>query len=235
MPDMVAQVAANVAAIRQRIDEASRRSGRRGEDVTLVAVTKYVGIPQIRAVAAAGVREVAESRPQHLWERAEELAALDLRWHMIGHLQRNKVRRTLPCVTLLHSVDSVRLAAAVDEAAAEIGRPASVLLEVNVSGEENKQGFAPAELEGAIGEIFAFGRLEVGGLMCMAGLEGDLDDARREFASLRELRDRLQPLCPSGVILKELSMGMSGDFEAAIEEGATLVRIGSALFEGLES
>ena len=152
---------------------------------------------------------------------------------MIGHLQRNKVPQTVGLVALIHSVDSLRLAAALDQAASA-ERRVPILLEVNVARESAKHGFDPAGLEPVFSDLAAHRNLEIRGLMCMAGLESGPDEARRQFASLRELRDRLRPNCPPDVRLEELSMGMSGDFELAIEEGATLVRVGSALFEGLE-
>jgi uncharacterized pyridoxal phosphate-containing UPF0001 family protein len=131
---------------------------------------------------------------------------------------------------MVHSVDSSRLLAAVEE---ECSHPLPVLLEVNVSGEAAKHGLAPESLEPVLAEAAGYRKVAVGGLMCMAGLEGGQEKARRDFAALRELRDRLRPRCPAGVNLDELSMGMSGDFEVAIEEGATIVRVGSALFEGI--
>jgi PLP dependent protein len=225
------RIAENVAEIRGRIADAAARSGRAASDITLVAVTKYVSVDIIQPLVAAGCCDLGESRPQQLWERAPALADLPIRWHLIGHLQRNKIRRTLPLVTLIHSVDSPRLMAAVDE---ECTGPMPVLLEVNVSGETAKHGFSPDAIEPFLLELAGYRNIAVRGLMCMAGLEGDLDAARRDFAALRELRDRLRPRCPMGVSLDELSMGMSGDFEVAIEEGATIVRIGSALFEGIE-
>ena len=155
------------------------------------------------------------------------------RWHLIGHLQRNKVRRTLPLVTMIHSADSPRLIAALDEAAAELGRRVPVLLEVNTSGEPAKGGFEPAAIEPFLSELAGYRHVAVRGLMCMASLEGGLDAAHRDFAALRDLRDRLRAVCPPEIALDELSMGMSGDYEVAIDEGATIVRIGSALFEGV--
>ena len=149
---------------------------------------------------------------------------------MIGHLQRNKVERTLPLLTMVHSVDSLRLAEAIDSVAGAIGRRMPVLLEVNVSGEVAKHGIAPVEVEPLLPGLLELKNIEIRGLMCIAGLEGGDVQARRDFCSLRALRDRLQRNCPAGVRLDELSMGMSGDFEIAIEEGATMVRIGSALF-----
>jgi pyridoxal phosphate enzyme (YggS family) len=229
MSDLSARLAENVAQVRGRIVDAAARSGRTASQVTLVAVTKYVSADVIRPLVAAGCVDLGESRPQLLWDKAAVLADLPIRWHLIGHLQ-NKVRRTLPLVSLAHSIDSPRLLAAIDE---ESSRPIPVLLEVNISGESAKHGFTPDSIEPFLAELAVYKNVVVRGLMCMAGLEGGPDDARREFAALRQLRDRLQPCCPPCVTLDELSMGMSGDYEIAIEEGATLVRVGSALFEGM--
>lgn len=223
-------IAANVAEVQTRIGEAARRSGRSAEDVRLVGVTKYVDAETTRRVFDAGCVRLGENRPQSLWEKSDALADLPIQWHMIGNLQRNKVKRTVACCGLIHSVDSVRLAKAIDDAAKELGRVAQVLVEVNVSGETAKHGFEPSELAEVIEALGDFESVEVHGLMCMAGLAGTADDARREFALLRELRDRWAVDTPSNIKLDELSMGMSGDFEVAIEEGATLVRVGSSLF-----
>lgn len=236
MPAMLARLADNLAAVRARIAAAAQASGRVPEAVRLVAATKYVSAEVTRAMVDAGCRDLGESRPQALWAKADALAdSPEIRWHLIGHLQRNKVERTLPVAALVHSVDSLRLAQAIDEAAARRGVPTAVLLEVNVSGEEAKHGFTPAGLEEQLDPIAALPHLELRGLMAMAGRE-DLDhDPRREFALLRTLRDRLAPRLPRPAEFAELSMGMSGDFEVAILEGATLVRVGSALFEGIDA
>jgi pyridoxal phosphate enzyme (YggS family) len=194
-------------------------------------VTKYVSAEVIRPLVAAGCLDLGESRPQQVWDKSVALGHLPIRWHMIGHLQRNKVRRTLPLLAMIHSVDSPRLLAAIEE---ESASPISVLLEVNVSGDASKGGFCPDAIEAFLPETTAYRNVRIRGLMCMAGLESDPDLTRREFASLRELRDRLRPNLPSTVTLDELSMGMSGDYEIAIEEGATLVRVGSAMFEGVQ-
>ncbi len=227
----LSNIAANVAEIRGRIAEAARRSGRTADAVKLIAVTKYAGAEEIRALVAAGCTELGESRPQQLWEHAAALGDLSVCWHMIGHLQRNKVERTLPLVAMVHSVDSIRLAEAIDCAAGAMGRRMPVLLEVNASGEAAKHGFAPTEIEPLLPKLLGLKRIDIRGLMCIAGLEGGDETARRNFAALRTLRDRLQANCPEGIRLDELSMGMSSDFEIAVEEGATMVRIGSALFE----
>lgn len=267
MSDDAAKIAENVAQVRGQIADAARRSGRSADAVTLVAVTKYVSSDVVRPLVDAGCRDLGESRPQLLWDKAAQLADLPIRWHLIGHFQRNKVRRTLPLVTLIHSVDSPRLLAAIDEEMQSKGTeviavepgwggtgwggsctaapisgsqeaavqrpPVPVLLEVHISSDAAKHGFEPAEIEPFLAKAAEYRHVSVRGLMGMASLEGGLDAARREFAALRNLRDRLQLNCPAGVTLDELSMGMSGDFEAAIEEGATIVRVGSALFEGV--
>jgi len=233
MCDPASTIADNLRRIRERIARAAESSGRTAEQVTLVAVTKYVAPELVRPLVAAGCRTVGESRPQELWRKADALADLSIHWHLVGHLQRNKVRRTLPLVSMIHSLDSLRLAEAIEQAASKQQRRVPVLLEVNVSGEEAKHGFAPDEMEHVVAQLPRFAHLEVRGLMCMAALEGGLETARRNFAALRSLRDRLQNVCPEGVRLKELSMGMSDDFEVAVAEGATIVRIGSALFEGV--
>ena len=209
----------NIAEVRGRIAAAAARSGRPTANVQLVAVTKYVGLDEIRALVAAGCTDLGESRPQQLWDRAAELRDLPLRWHIIGHIQRNKVERTLPLVAMIHSLDSLRLAEAIDAAAGKTDRKVPVLLEVNISRESAKHGFAPEEIEPLLPQLTGLKHIDIRGLMCMAGLEGRSDEARRDFAALRTLRDRLQAGCPAGVRLNELSMGMSGDYEIAVEEG----------------
>jgi PLP dependent protein len=231
VPDFAAQIAENVAQVRGRIADAAARSGRKPDDITLVAVTKYVSAEVVRPLVAAACLDLGESRPQKLWEKAEALAALPIRWHLIGHLQTNKIRRTLPLLAMIHSIDSPRLLDAIN---AESNRPLPALLEVNTSGEAAKGGLSPEMVEPLLVQAAGCRNVAIRGLMCMAGLEGGLDVARRDFAALRELRDRLRRNCPPGVALDDLSMGMSGDYEIAIQEGATIVRVGSALFEGVE-
>lgn len=232
MSDVSRRIAENLRRIEERIARAAATAGRRVDEVALVAVTKYVAPEMVRHLASAGCRLLGESRPQELWHKAEALADLPVAWHMVGHLQRNKVRRTLPLVEMVQSVDSLRLAETIDREAAEQNRKVRVLLEVNISGEQAKHGFSPGQMDQVVDRLPEYRCLQVCGLMCMAALQGGLDAARRDFAALRELRDRLQRVCPEHVWLDELSMGMSSDFEVAIAEGATMVRIGSALFEG---
>jgi pyridoxal phosphate enzyme (YggS family) len=219
--------------IEERIAAACARAGRRRDEVTLVAVTKTVPIAVAALVAEMGVRHLGESRPQELWRKA---AALDqsLFWHLIGHLQRNKIERTAPLVCLIHSVDSLRLLDALEQEAGKRGRRLHLLLEVNASREASKHGFTPEEAAELAPRIAALGSARVCGLMTMAPFQEDPERCRPTFVALRELRDRLQGELGPTPRLEHLSMGMSNDFEVAIEEGATLVRIGTALFEGLE-
>ncbi len=227
------QIRANLARVRQRIAAAAARSGREAAAVRLVGVTKYVDAATARLLVDAGLTDLGESRPQELWGKAAALAERPPRWHLVGHLQSNKVRRTLPVRPLIHSADSLKILEFISRDAQAQGLVSELLVEVNVSGDAAKHGLAPADVEPLLPRIAALPNLAVVGLMTMASREGDLDQARREFAALRGLRDRLTPACPPQVSLRELSMGMSGDFEVAIEEGATIVRVGSALFEGL--
>jgi len=233
MIDPPQRIRENVARVRARIAEAAAESGRTADEITLVAVSKYVGEAEVRALVEAGCRVLGESRPQEFWEKAARCADVAVRWHMIGHLQRNKVRRTIPLVEMIQSADSPKLIAAVDRIAAELSRRAPILLEVNISGDAAKHGFASEEVEPFLEELAGYEHVETRGLMCMARFSGAEDAARRDFARLRQLRDRLRTNCPDGIVLDDLSMGMSGDYEAAIREGATIVRVGSALFEGV--
>lgn len=227
-------IAANLAGVRQRIAAAAERAGRDPNAVTLVAVTKYAALDAIQQLIAAGCHDLGESRPQQLWQRSSELTNFRLRWHLIGHLQRNKIHRTLPSTFLIHSADSLRLIEACGREAVACGLVARLLLEVNVSGDQAKHGFQPAELSKAVRQALETPGVEVRGLMAMAGLDSGADQTRREFQQLRQLRDDLRAAHPTAS-LDELSMGMSADFEIAVEEGATMVRVGSALFEGVES
>jgi pyridoxal phosphate enzyme (YggS family) len=220
----------NLAEVRQRIAEAALRSGRTESDVTLVAVTKYVDAATTRQLVNAGAKTLGENRPQVLEEKANSLSDLDIEWHMIGNLQRNKVKRTLPHATLIHALDRDSLIDLVAKEGAARDRQVRCLLEVNVSGEESKHGYAADEVATAIERVIALPSIRLEGLMCMAGLAGDAEDARREFAMLREIRDSHANVRTDNVDLRDLSMGMSGDYEIAIEEGATIVRVGSALY-----
>lgn len=218
-----------VDAVEQRINAACDRAGRKRSAIQLVAVTKTLPDNLIPLLPEAGLDVLAENRPQVLWRR-HELVEGRARWHMIGHLQRNKIERTLPLVELVHSADSLRLLSAINQLALSQGHRVRVLIEVNTSGEENKGGFAPNDLERNIAAINDLRAVHVCGLMTMAPLEEDPEHCRPCFWELRRLRDSLASALAPAHSLTELSMGMSNDFEVAIEEGATLVRIGSALF-----
>jgi pyridoxal phosphate enzyme (YggS family) len=230
----VAQIIANnLARVRDEIAAAATSAGRDAASVRLVAVTKYVDATTASHLVAAGCLDLGESRPQEVWEKAAAPKLAGVHWHLVGRLQRNKVRRTLPLVALVHSVDSERLIAAIDVHAAQLQLTAQILLEVNCSGEVAKQGFAADDVRRLLPTLDRFPRVQVAGLMTMAPLEGDDRAARAAFAALRELRDQLTDRGTPKVALAELSMGMSGDFPAAIAEGATIVRIGSRLFDGV--
>jgi pyridoxal phosphate enzyme (YggS family) len=222
----------NLETIRTQIAAAALDAGRHADEVTLVAVTKYVEPDTARALVDLGCFDLGESRPQQLWEKAEALQDLPVRWHQIGHMQRNKLRRSLPLIHLLHAGDSMRLLQSVDKEAEQSKQCVNVLLEVNVSGDSTKHGFSPSELKENLDEILALENLKVNGLMTMAARDGGAAVAAANFQTLVSLRDELFELKPE-LNLPELSMGMSGDFEAAIAAGATLVRVGSALFEGV--
>jgi hypothetical protein len=225
-------IAANYARVCGQIEQACRRASRAPSEVRLVAVTKSAKIEWIQALVALGVRDLAESRPQQLADRAA-LVDPSVRWHLIGHLQRNKARKILPLVAWIHSVDTLALLQRLDALAGECHVRPRLLLEVNVSGEVAKDGFCPDELRANWPAICAVSQIELAGLMTMAPLSDSAEAAHSTFSGLRKLRDELAKSLPS-IPLPELSMGMSGDFEVAVEEGATLVRIGSSLFEGLE-
>jgi len=226
---------ANLAAVRDRLADACRRAGRPADDVRLIAVTKYVDTAITRLLAECGCLDLAESRPQLLWEKAAAMSDIDppIRWHVVGHLQRNKVRRTLPVVSLIHTLDSERLLSSLEAEAAITGQPCNALVEVNLSPDAARSGAAPADVPALVAATIRSPHVRLHGLMGMASHpDSPAADARRDFARLRELRDRLAADVPA-TSLRDLSMGMSGDFEAAILEGATIVRIGSALFEGI--
>lgn len=228
------QLLKNIAGIEERIAAACARVGRSSDTVRLIAVTKYAEPAWVRGLLRLGLNTLGESRPQQLVERADQLEG-EIEWHLIGHLQRNKVRSVLPSVSLIHSVDSAALLERIDRISGELGLVANVLLQVNVSGESSKAGFAPAELEREYAQFIGLEHVELSGLMTMAPLSDDPESARPTFRGLRELRGRLLETVSGGPALEELSMGMSHDFEVAIEEGATSIRIGSLLYEGLAS
>jgi PLP dependent protein len=222
---------ANLDTLETRIRRACARAGRQRSDVTMVAVTKSVPAEIAPLLVELGVRDLGESRPQELWRKAEELSD-EVRWHFIGHLQRNKIERTLAIARMIHAVDSLRLLQAIEQEASRQQRIAPVLLEVNASGETSKQGFEPNVVEELVPILSKLEHVQVGGLMTMAALQ-DAEACRPTFARLRDLRDDLRMQLTGAHNVEYLSMGMSNDFEVAIEEGATHIRLGTVLFEGL--
>ena len=223
-------------SVKQRIAAAAVKSGRNADDVRMVAVTKYsaVGDGFLESLLDAGCLDFGEARPQLLAEKADFLAAKNIenvRWHLIGPLQRNKIRRVLCICNMIHSIDSVRLLEAIDRIVIEesLKNVPDLLLEINISGDSCKQGLMPNELPGFLEKIAGLSNVKISGLMGMSGLDSNDSERRREFQTLRKLRDTFSSQTPDNVSLHELSMGMSDDFESAIEEGATIVRIGSIL------
>ncbi|MDP2954026.1 MAG: YggS family pyridoxal phosphate-dependent enzyme [Chloroflexota bacterium] len=232
----------NIRRVKERIARAAERAGRPPDTVTLVAVAKTVGAPLIQEAFQAGLRHFAENRVQEAEGKREQLSALPLTWHMVGHLQTNKAKTALSIFDIIHSVDSVRLAEALSRHTPSTLRQAQgsalqpkgsagsghsqralpIMLQVNLSGEVTKSGFAREELGPALARIRSLPGLEVQGLMTIAPVVADPEEVRPLFRLLRQLRDSLG--------LRHLSMGMTDDFEVAVEEGATMVRIGQAIF-----
>ena len=216
--------------------EALSTSGRANETVRIIGVCKYVDAELTRQLVAVGCRDLGESRPQSLWHKHAALADLGpIQWHMIGHLQRNKVARTLPMIDWLHSLDSLRLAETVSSEAMKLSQPLKVLIEVNATQDATKTGLSPSEVPELLEHLLKLPALHIRGLMSMSTEHASRDQILREFMSVRELRDRLQQHYGTAVQLSELSMGMSSDFDIAIAAGATMVRLGSILWEGVES
>jgi len=220
----------NLQDVRSRIEAACQRAGRDPGRVTLVAVTKSVGVPEVLELARRGQRVFGENRVQDALHKHRELAEQPLEWHMIGHLQRNKVRDALRVFSMIHSVDGERLAVEIEKEAVKLGRTVPVLIEANVSGEEAKFGAPPAEVPALAMSIAGMPHMRLEGLMTMAPLVDDPEKTRPVFRALRELLEELRVRGLPGTELRHLSMGMTQDFEIAIEEGATMVRVGTALF-----
>jgi pyridoxal phosphate enzyme (YggS family) len=213
-----------------RIRKAAVACGRDPQSVRLVAVSKTVAAERVRAAVAAGVDTLGENYIQEARAKIEALAALPVVWHFIGHLQSNKAKYAVRLFELIHTVDSLKLAAELDRQAARAGKTQRVLVQVNVSGEASKSGASEAEAGRLVADIGKLAHLLVEGLMTMPPFFNQPEKARPSFRALRRLRDEIQQKHLPGVDLRELSMGMTGDFEAAIAEGATLVRIGTAIF-----
>ena len=220
-------IESRLAAVKDQIAAAAARAGRNASDVTLVAVSKTHPPESVSAVLAAGQCVFGESRVQEARVKIP-LVPGRARWHFIGHLQRNKIRHALPLFELFHGVDSIEIARDIERIASEDGALPRVLIEVNVAGEASKFGFSPERIRSQIEELLGLKRLTIEGLMCIPSPQPRAEMARRFFVMLRELRDKLES--EFRISLPQLSMGMSGDFAVAIEEGATLVRVGTAIF-----
>lgn len=224
------QIVDNLHQVQQRIADAAERADRDPADVNLIAVSKTRSLDEIRAVVDAGVMDFGENYVQELEEKAEALADLDVRWHAIGHLQTNKVRKITDFVALIHSVDSPRVGREIDKRADAAGRRVPVLLQANVSGEESKFGVAEDEAFALAQDLVALQSARLVGLMTMPPYCEDPEGNRAHFVELRTLRERLIDRGIPEACMRHLSMGMTCDFETAVEEGATLVRVGTAIF-----
>ena len=220
-------IAANLERVREQIASAAANAGRSLDDVELVAITKTHPAEKVRQAIQAGQTLFGESRVQEARAKIPELLS-NIRWHFVGHLQKNKVRQALPLFEMIHSVDSLALAQDINRIAQEEGLYPRLLLEVNVAGEGNKFGFAPNGLREQMETLLALPRLSIEGLMCIPPLAVESENSRKFFVQLRELRDSLEK--EFNVKLPRLSMGMTQDFSIGIEEGATLVRVGTAIF-----
>ncbi len=226
----------NWRTVKDDVAEACHQAGRDPDSVRIVGVSKYVGPELTALLVQAGCQVVGENRPQSLWNKVQwfesQATPIPVRWHMIGHLQRNKIRRTLPHINCLHSLDSVRLASALQAEASRAGRQLTVLVEVNVTQDPSKTGLPPEQVRQLLAQADEFSSLKFSGLMAMSTQAASPPQARQEFESVRNMQLALSEEFPE-LDLPELSMGMSGDFCEAIQAGATLVRIGSSLWRGL--
>lgn len=221
----------NLELVRARVAAACQRCGRNPEEVTLIAVSKTKPVSMVKEAAEAGAVDFGENKVQELCEKYEEVG-MPLRWHLIGHLQRNKVKYVVDKAFMIHSVDSMRLAEEIQKEAEKKNCQVDVLIEVNIGGEETKSGVEPEEAAELVKSVSALPRVHVKGLMAIAPMVAEPEEARIYFVRMRELREEIRGLSLPGVEMKELSMGMTGDFEVAIEEGATMVRVGTAIFGG---
>ncbi|WP_192871273.1 YggS family pyridoxal phosphate-dependent enzyme [Advenella sp. S44] len=221
----------NLAAVQARIKASCQRVGRDPASVRLLPVSKTKPQTNLRQAYAAGCRMFGENKPQEAYRKWEEMADLtDLQWSVIGHLQTNKAKLVARFATEFQALDSLRVAVALERRLQAEGRGLDVFVQVNTSGEASKYGLPPDEVAAFLRELPAFSALRVRGFMTLAALSAEASRVRRCFILLRQLRDRLRQDAPDGIGLEELSMGMSGDFEIAIEEGATVVRVGQAIF-----
>lgn len=225
-----ADIASRLQRVRRRIDAAAQRAGRSPASITLVAVSKTFGPDAVRAAASAGQRVFGENRVQEAVAKIDALGDLDVDWHLIGHLQTNKARKAASVCAWIESVDRLELLHKLDAASAELGIRRSILLQVDLAHEATKHGAAESDLRTLVDAALAGRALDLRGLMLVPPIPAEAEDSRPWFRQLRDLRDRLVAGGVPADRLAELSMGMSHDFEVAIEEGATMVRVGSAIF-----
>ena len=223
-------IVGNLAAIRERVAAAAAAAGRPPDDIRLLAVSKTFSADHVRAAHAAGQRDFGENKVQEALQKIAETADLDIRWHLIGHLQSNKAKKAAPAFAAIHSVDSVDLLQRIDAAAADAGKSPELFIQVDLAGETTKFGAGEAEVPGIARAAMECRAARLRGLMLLPPWSDDPEQARPYFRRLRELRQRLVEEGIDGSKLRELSMGMSHDFEVAIQEGATLVRVGTAIF-----
>lgn len=220
----------NLREIRERISRRCRSAGRNPEDVTLVAVSKTFSSEQIREALAAGVQDIGENYVQELLEKRKHLAEEPVRWHFVGHLQRNKVKQIISWIHLVHALDDRDLAVEIDRRAARAERTVDVLVEVNTTGERSKFGLVPERTAEFVRSLDGLGHIRIAGLMTIGPFLPDPEGSRPMFRQLRLLKEEIAGRTQANVAMRHLSMGMTGDFEVAIDEGATLVRIGTAIF-----
>jgi PLP dependent protein len=223
-------IASNIAIVRERIAAAARAAGRAPDEVRLLAVSKTFSADHVRAAYAAGQRDFGENKVQEGLQKRDETAELEIRWHLIGHLQSNKVKKAAPAFAAIHAIDSVDLLRRVDQAAGEQGAAPEIYIQVDLAGETTKFGAPEADVPGIARAAVECRAARLKGLMLLPPWFDDPEQARPYFRRLRDLRDRLVVDGIDRSHLRELSMGMSHDFEVAIQEGATLVRVGTAIF-----
>ena len=219
----------NLEEVREKIRQACQRSGRREEDVTLISVSKTKPVEMLREAYEAGSRDFGENRVQEIMEKYGQMPE-DVRWHMIGHLQKNKVRQVIDKAVLIHSVDTVELAEQIEKDAAKRDLTVDILLEVNVAEEESKFGFRTEEVEAAVMKIKEFPHVHIKGLMTIAPFVSNSEDNREDFKKLYQLYVDIRSKNIDNVNMSVLSMGMTGDYEVAVEEGATMIRVGTGIF-----
>jgi PLP dependent protein len=225
-------ISQNLALVKNKIEKAAKRAGRDASEIHLICVTKTANVLGVKEVITSGALDIGENRVQDALLKYTALSnmAKSVRWHMIGHLQTNKVGKCLKIFDSIHSLDSLALAQEIDKQARALRKRIDCFIEVNVSGEPSKYGVAPEDTSGFVEKVSCLEHINIIGLMAMAPAVRDAEDARPYFKKLRFLRDSLQNAGMKNQGIKELSMGMTQDFEVAIEEGATFVRIGSAIF-----